>query len=187
MADRVTGDRRADDRANVAAGIVAGLVGGLVGTWAMSEFQGLWSRAVDGREPRSAAGRHDARDWQERNEDQNANESAAQAIAHATIERRLTREELRYGAAAVHYAFGGVMGALYGGLSEVSPTVRTFGGAGWGTAVWIGGDKVAVPLLGLSNPDEPLPLEANAQALAAHIVYGMTVEAVRRGVRALLP
>ena len=171
---------------NVAAGIVAGLIGGLAATWAMSEFQGLWSKSVDGREPASAAGPHDARDRQERNEDQNANERAAQAIADVTIQRELTPDGLRYGAAGVHYLFGGVMGALYGGLCETSPAVRALGGVGWGTAVWIGGDKIAVPLLGLPQGADPLPFEANAQAFAAHVVYGATVEIVRRGVRALL-
>lgn len=146
---------------NVAAGIVAGLIGGLAATWAMSAVQARWSKAVDG-------------------------EVAAEAIADTTIHRGLTEDELR-GAAGVHYAFGGVMGALYGGLCETSPAVRALGGVGWGTAVWIGGDKIAVPLLGLSRGADPLPLEASAESFAAHIVFGVTVEAVRRGVRALLP
>jgi uncharacterized membrane protein YagU involved in acid resistance len=171
---------------NIPAGAVAGLIGGLVGTWAMSEFQGLWTRVVDGRESQSAGGRHDARDWQERNEDQNANELAAQAIAEATLDRQLTRDELEVAAPAVHYAFGASMGALYGALAEVSPAVRALGGSGWGTAVWVGADEIAVPLVGLARADQDYPLETHAQAFAAHIVYGVTTEVVRRGVRALL-
>jgi putative membrane protein len=170
----------------IGAGIVAGLIGGLVGTFAMSEFQAMWSKAVDGREPASAGGRHDARDWQERNEDQNANEVAAQKVATATLDRPLTRQELEVAAPLVHYGFGATMGALYGGLVEVAPALRAVGGSGWGTAVWIGGDEVAVPLLGLSRADADYPIEAHAQAFAAHIVYGVTTELVRRGVRALI-
>jgi len=173
-----------DDR-NVAAGILAGVIGGLVGTWAMSEFQGMWSRVIDGEEPQSAAGRHDARDWQERHEEQNANEITAQVIARETINRPLTREELAVAAPAVHYGFGGAVGALYGGLREVSPAIRKLGGSGWGTAVWIGGDEIAMPLLGLADRDKDYPLEAHAQSFAAHIVYGVTTEVVRRGIRAL--
>jgi len=184
MAKRMNGyDER--DR-NVAAGIIAGVIGGLVGTWAMSEFQGMWSRVIDGEEPQSPGGRHDARDWQERHEDQNANEITAQVIARQTINRPLTREELAVAAPMVHYAFGGTMGALYGGLREVSPAVRKLGGPGWGAAVWIGGDEIAMPLLGLADRDKDYPLEAHAQSFAAHIVYGVTTEVVRRGVRALL-
>jgi uncharacterized membrane protein YagU involved in acid resistance len=169
---------------SIAAGAVAGLIGGLVGTFAMSEFQALWSKAVDGREPSSAGGRHDARDWQERNEDANANELAAQAVAEHTIDRPLTRDELAVAAPAVHYAFGAAMGAVYGALAEVSPAVRAWSGASWGTAVWIAADEIAVPSLGLSKPNTDYPLEAHAQAFAAHIVYGVTTELVRRAVRA---
>jgi putative membrane protein len=173
-------------RTDVRAGIVAGLIGGLAGTWAMSQFQAKWSKVVDGDEPGSAGGRHDARDWQERNEDQNANEIAAQKVATATIDRPLTRQELEVAAPLVHYAFGATMGALYGGLVEVSPPVRWLGGSGWGTALWMVGDEIAVPLLGLSRAGQDYPVEAHLQAFAAHIVYGVTADVVRRGVRALI-
>jgi putative membrane protein len=169
---------------NIAAGIAAGLIGGLVGTFAMSEFQALWSRAVDGHESSSAGGEHDARDWQERQEGMNANEAAAQVVARQTIDRPLTRDELAIAAPAVHYAFGAAMGAVYGALAEVSPAVRALGGSGWGAAVWIGADELAVPALGLSKADADYPLEVHAQAFAAHIVYGVTTELVRRTLRA---
>ena len=66
---------------NLCAGMVAGAIGGVVATWAMSEFQGVWSRVVDGFRSPSAAGHHDARDWQERHEGRNANEVAAQVVS----------------------------------------------------------------------------------------------------------
>jgi uncharacterized membrane protein YagU involved in acid resistance len=169
---------------HVAAGAVAGLIGGLVGTFAMSEFQALWSKMAERYQSPSAGGSHDAREWQERNEGENANELAAQAVAEHTIDRPLTRDELTIAAPAVHYAFGAAMGAVYGALAEVAPTVRALGGSGWGTLVWIGADEIGVPALGLSKPDADYPLEAHAQAFAAHIVYGVTTELVRRAVRA---
>jgi hypothetical protein len=186
MATRMTGRRR-DDR-NVAAGIVAGLLAGLAGTWAMSEFQAIWSKATGDHDPdtASAGGRHDARDWQERIEGENANELAANAIARRTIDRPMTREELEKAAPLLHYAFGAAMGAIYGGLREVSPAIRNMGGTGWGTTVWAGADGIAVPLLGLSRPKTDYPLETHAQSYAAHLVYGVTTELVRRGVRALM-
>jgi putative membrane protein len=186
MARRMNG-RRGEDR-NVAAGIVAGLIGGLAGTWAMSQFQAMWSQATGSHNPdtASAGGRHDARDWQERVEGRNANEEAADTVARHTIDRSLTREELELAAPAMHYAFGAAMGALYGGLREVSPGVRRMGGSGWGSAVWAGADGIAVPLLGLSRPKTDYPLETHAQSYAAHIVFGVTTELVRRGVRALM-
>jgi hypothetical protein len=174
------------DKTVVMRGAVAGFLGGLAGTWAMNHFQAWWSRAVHGREPASGAGRHDARDWQELAEGQNANELAAQAIARTTIDRPLDRQELGAAAAAVHFAFGGAMGGVYGAFWEISPSTRQMGGAAFGAAVWAVADEVAMPILGLSKPTTEHPPERHAHAFAAHIVYGVTTEIVRRGVRALL-
>src|SRR5687767_9136315 len=94
--------------------ILAGAIGGLAGTWAMNEAQRAWTRAVDGEAPESAAGKHDARDWQERSEGQNSNEIAAQFMATRIAGRGLDRGELAVAAALTHYTFGVAMGALYG-------------------------------------------------------------------------
>jgi putative membrane protein len=179
--DRMNNGRRGDG--NAALGALAGFIGGAAGTWAMSQFQAMWSNAVDGFESPSAGGRHDARDWQERHEGQNANEIAAQAVATHTIDRPLSRDELEVAAPLMHYAFGSVMGAVYGALSERSRTVPIAAGAGFGTAVWLGADEIAMPMLGLARRDKEYPLEAHAQSLAAHIVYGVTTEIVRRALR----
>jgi len=165
---------------------VAGVIGGLAGTYAMSEFQGVWSRIADGREPQSAGGRHDARDWQERSEDDNANELMAQTIASNTIGRELDRDELAVAAPAVHYAFGGTVGALYGLAAEASPMVRAGTGTAFGAAVWVGADEIAMPLLGLEDPESDRSFELHAQAFAAHLVYGIVTELVRRTVRTAL-
>jgi putative membrane protein len=167
-------------------GALAGIVGGLAGTYAMSEFQGLWSRVVDGYESRSAGGRHDARDWQERSEDDNANEAVAQAIAKYTVGRTLDRDALAIAAPAVHYAFGSAVAACYGAAAEATPEVRAGAGAGLGIALWAAADEVAMPLLGLSEPTSDRAAELHLQAFAAHVVYGLTTEAVRRVVRRAL-
>lgn len=171
---------------NLLRGAIAGLIGGLLGTYAMSHAQGLWSRTVDGAEPVSAAGRHDARDWQERSEDQNANELAAQAVGSRMLGRYLTEDELQLGAAVLHYAFGAAVGTLYGVLAETTKPVSALGGAAYGTAVWVVADEIAVPAVGLSGPPSLRTTEMHAQALAAHVVYGIATDAVRRAVRAVL-
>jgi hypothetical protein len=170
----------------VVKGAVAGAIGGLAGTWAMNHFQAWWSRAVQGVEPQSAAGKHDARDWQELAEGQNSNELAAQTVAEHALGRPLERRELRVGATAIHFAFGAAQGGRYGAFYEVSPATRQMGGAAFGTAVWAAADEVAMPALGLSGPTTEHPPERHVHAFAAHIVFGVTTEIVRRGVRALL-
>jgi hypothetical protein len=174
------------EQRNVGTGVAAGIVGGLVASWTMNQFQSAWSKAADNYRSRSAGGKEDAREWQERGEGANATEIAAQTIAQKIMDRPLRRDELAIAAPLVHYTFGAVMGGVYGGLAEVSPAVRVCAGAGYGTAVWIGGDEVAVPLLGLSDPDADYPMELHAQAFASHIVYGVTLELVRRVLRSPL-
>lgn len=153
--------------------ILAGALGGIAGTWAMSEAQRAWTNAVDGKPPDSAAGKHDARDWQERSEGQNSNEIAAQLLATRIAGLRLDRAELAVAAALTHYTFGAAMGALYGAYRERR---RQATGIGFGLTVWLLADEIAMPLLGLSDSTLRRPLEKHLQSIAAHIVFGMATE-----------
>jgi hypothetical protein len=158
-------------------GVLAGAIGGLAGTWAMSEAQRMWTCAVDGEAPVSAAGKHDARDWQERSEGQNSNEIAAQAVATSVTGRRLERDELGVGAALMHYTFGTAAGALYGAFVHRRPSQAN--GIAFGLAVWLLADEIAMPLLGLSKSTLRRPAEKRLQSIAAHIVFGMTTDLTR--------
>src|SRR5438034_8505562 len=185
MATCMTSDGAKTD--TVARSTIAGLVGGLVGSWTMNQFQALWTWIAEGDDrPQSAGGKHDSREWQERNEDTNATEVLAQAIAVRVIDRPLNKEELRIAGPAVHYGYGAIMGGVYGALAARSRRVRALGGTGYGVALWAIGDELAVPTFGLSKPHPEYPLQTHVQALAAHVVYGVTTEMVRRGVRAVL-
>jgi len=161
-------------------GMLAGALGGLAGTWAMNEAQRKWTLAVDGEAPHSAAGKHDAREWQERTEGQNSNEIAAQTVADATIGRRLDDRELGMAAALMHYAFGTAVGALYGAFAARHPGRAS--GIGFGLTVWLLADEIAMPLLGLSESTLRRPAEKRLQSIAAHMVFGMTAEFTRRTV-----
>jgi hypothetical protein len=163
-------------------GLMAGAIAGLVGTWAMSEVQRCWTLAADGRAPQSAGGKHDARDWQERDEHQNSNELAAQAAARVVLGRRLTHEELRVAAPLMHYAFGMTVAALYGAYAERRGGKHS--GAAFGSAVWLAADEIAMPLLGLSGSTIKRPVEMHLQSLVAHLVFGTTTELTRRSLQA---
>jgi hypothetical protein len=176
---------QAGDR-EIAAGMCAGFIAGLAATWVMNRFQAWWSHAVEGYHSESAAGSEDARDWQERHEGGNANELFAQAVATRTLGRRLSRDELKVAAPIVHFAFGSATGAIYGGLAETVPSVRALGGTAYGTAVWIGADEIAVPLMGLSKRRGELPPAAHLQAFVSHLVFGAATEIVRRAVRSAI-
>ena len=160
--------------------IVAGALGGLAGTWAMNEAQRAWTYAVDGEAPESAAGKHDARDWQERSEGQNSNEIASQEVATHVLGRSLDRSELATAAMLLHYTFGAAVGAFYGAYAE--RRLRVGAGMKFGLAVWLLADEIAMPLLGLSDSTLRRPLEKRLQSVAAHIVFGVTTELARNAV-----
>jgi hypothetical protein len=179
-------DMRGDVEPSVLRGAVAGAIGGLIGSFAMSEFQGWWSRVISGHEPRSSAGRHDARDWQEKNEGQNANEIVGDQVAALVLQRPPVGEERAISAAMVHYAFGAAMGAFYGVLAERERRPSLFSGGAFGTAVWAAADEIAIPMLGLSRSDVSYPVESHLQSWTAHVVYGVTTEISRRSLRAVI-
>ena len=98
----------------------------------------------------------------------------------------MTRREKEIAGPAVHYAFGATMGAMYGVLAEVAPAVSAGWGMPFGTALWLAADEVAVPALGLSKSPTEYPASTHASALASHLVYGLSVDLVRRVFRSAL-
>jgi hypothetical protein len=171
--------RRGKRGGSVWKGAVAGLVGGLVASYAMDQFQAAWialaSRGGDGAAPGSGGP-----------EQEPATVKAASAVSEGLFGHELTTSEKQVGGAAVHYAVGGLTGALYGAAVEVQPAVAAGVGVPYGTAVWLVVDEGAVPALGLSKPVTEYPLSNHVYALVSHFVLGLTTDVVRRGVRRML-
>lgn len=61
-------------------------------------------------------------------------------------------------------------------------------GAGlpYGTAVWLIGDEIGIPLTGLAEAPTRTPLRLHAYSLGAHFAYGLMTELTRRTVRRML-
>lgn len=53
-----------------------------------------------------------------------------------------------------------------------------------GAALFALADEYAVPALGLSGKPSEFPLPTHLYSLLAHLVYGLSAEAMRRGVSA---
>ena len=156
----------------------AGALAGLAGTFAMNIAQRVWTIAAGDRPPESAAGPHDARDWQEREEAQNSNELAAQTMA-SLVGVRLTERQLAVAAPLVHFSFGAAVAAAYAIYLDRRGH-RSGNGLGLGTALWLTADEIAMPVLGLSQSTLRRSTEKHVQSLAAHLVYGVVTERVRR-------
>jgi putative membrane protein len=165
-------------------GAAAGIVGGLVAAWMMNQFQAMLSQVSNERS--TAPEDEKPRQQQEQQQEpqgEDATQRAASAIAEPLLDRRLTKDEKQTAGPVVHYAFGGVMGGLYGALAELSPGIATGRGMPFGAALWLGADEVAVPALRLSAPPTETPASTHVSAFAAHLVYGLTTDLVRRAMR----
>lgn len=176
---------------HVMRGILAGAGAGLAASWAMNAFMsGPGQKLQESLEtPEERANEHVQQMQQEQSGQpkQDATMKAADAlVSTATGGRHLSIEEQEKAGPVVHYGFGALMGAVYGGLAEFLPSARTGFGTAYGGALFAGADLIAVPGFHLSPPLSETRPKMLANPLAAHLVYGATTELLRRVFRAVL-
>jgi uncharacterized membrane protein YagU involved in acid resistance len=81
--------------------------------------------------------------------------------------------------AAMHYAFSVAAGCAYAAGARRFPSLRAGAGTLFGAVLWLVGDELAVTLAGLEDARRT-PLQSHASALAAHLLYGLAVDAATR-------
>src|SRR5262245_9124254 len=148
-------------------GLIAGAIGGLTASWVMTRFQFLVANALGHTDPHEGQG-------------EDATVKTAEKISSRVLRHKLSAEEKESAGPLVHYAYGTGIGALYGGLAQKNETTTAGFGSAYGAAAWALGDEIAVPALGLGRKPAETPLSQHFQLLAAHLVYGITLEGVRR-------
>ncbi len=172
--------------AHLGRGIVAGIAGGLVAAWVMNEFMENLGpqiqKAVQGEE--SANGPQPPED--EEKPDDATMRTADAVVSTVTGGRHLSHEGKEKGGPIVHYAFGALMGGVYGAIAEEIPSATIGFGTAFGAALFTGADLVAVPALNLSGSSGDQQVASLATPFAAHLVYGAATETVRKLVRVLL-
>lgn len=177
----------ANNKPHLLRGVVAGLAGGLAASWVMNVFMAGPGKSLTHAVQSDEQNRKDEQASQSDEPKEDATMKTAEAVVHAvTGGRHLSMEEREKGGPIVHYAFGALMGAVYGGLAEYTEVVTAGFGTSFGAALFGGGDIVAVPVLNLSGAPTDSPVSSYASPFAAHIVYGVTTELVRRGLRSML-
>jgi putative membrane protein len=170
---------------HIGRGIVAGLAAGLVASWVMNEFMTGPGQKLQQAVQSSQDSERDA--IQNETPKEEATMKTADAVVNVvTGGQHFSWEQREKASPAVHYAFGGLMGAIYGGLAELWPGVRSGFGTTFGSVLFTGADLVAVPALKLGPSPTEQPTTAQVSPWAAHLVYGVTTELVRRIARALL-
>ena len=179
------------DKRHPVRGVLAGAVGGLVAAWVMNEFvagPGVQLQKAIQSDEENRQQQQQERAREQSGEPQiDATMKTADAIVNtATGGRHLSLEEKQKDGPIVHYAFGAIMGGIYGGLAEYSPLVRSGFGTSFGSVLFATADLIAVPALHLSGSSADAPASSYAVPYAAHVVYGVTTELVRRFVRLIL-
>ena len=160
-------------------GAVAGAVGGLVASWAMNEFSALIKTVAES----SSNGRKQKAKGNDEQQQEDPTMTTAEKISETVADIKLNKQQKKKGGTVVHYVFGAVMGAVYGAASEVAPPLKSLAGLPYGAALFIGADEIALPVLGLAKKPTEYPLSRHLSGLGQHLLYGATVELVRRGMR----
>jgi uncharacterized membrane protein YagU involved in acid resistance len=112
--------------------------------------------------------------------DEPASRKAASATAEALTGRPLDEQEKHFAGSLFHYGFGAAAGAFYGALAAASPKITMGAGVPYGAAVFVTAGELGVPAAGLARSPGEYPPARHLAALATHLVYGLTLETVRR-------
>ena len=146
-----------------------GLASGLVASLAMNIFQSGWSAVSKRLEPQQ--------DGDKQGQDEPSTVKAADQLSEATTGKPVPDEQRQAAGQATHFAFGALLGGLYGAAATAYPAVRTGFGAPFGAAVWAVADELAVPAAGLAKPPTQTPLSTHAYSLLSHLLFGAVLEA----------
>lgn len=183
-------------------GAIAGLAAGVIAALVMDGFEKVFlSKSNEGKESAQAAYPDNIPRYtpeaqsqplmpaghvsHEQSEGETATQKTAVAVAHV-VGAELTKPQREAGGAAVHLGFGASVGAVYGALAEVTPTVSTGLGIPYGVAVWLLADETALSVLGLEKPPTQRSKGEHASMFLLHVVYGITLDLLRRGIRSLI-
>lgn len=151
-------------------GIMAGAVAGLIGSAVLKLYM-LGARSL-----------HEGR-WQTQLDGNGPAHRVADLAARKLTGSGLTPRGRVLGGELVHYAFGAVVGGIYGGLAEYAPWTTAGTGALFGSGVFLAADESSMPALGLSNlPWRETPA-AQTEHLLAHLAFGVATELSRRAIR----
>lgn len=179
-------------RPSVFRGILCGAAAGITATLIMDQFLKLTSKGqkaaekqiklAPGQAPSEIADQQVQHDQQAAAQE-GSTEKVARKIAEAAG-TTLDKEQKKAAGQAVHYTFGTLMGVVYGVSAELIPEATTGAGTAFGTLLYLGADRVAIPAFQLAPEDSPST--DRLQHWAAHVVYGGSLEMVRSLLRRLL-
>lgn len=165
-------------------GFVLGLIGSIAGLGAMglywkraapwvSEKLNDSSRAKSEGQPRFPM--DDISIFGPKYEEGETSTDALGRIMHEAITGKPPRskEGLKILSYLVHYVYGMVQGGIYGMCrAQVPSRIDLIGGCIFGTSLWLLGDEIVVPLLGLQQGPTSISMADHLNRWGAHLSYG---------------
>ncbi|MFO7565661.1 MAG: hypothetical protein R6X02_23665 [Enhygromyxa sp.] len=165
-----------------------GLIGGAVGVSAMNASMKLSGKLlrIEAKPPRRKLRKGESPSWSQIGEHHEGDEPATAALGRVVYEgltgQRPSEETKQRLSTALHWGYGLTVGALYGLIRGRKRWLITdaVGGLSYGVGLWVFGDMLAVPLLGLADKPTRYRLRVHAHALSGHLVYGLATAAATR-------
>jgi hypothetical protein len=130
----------------------------------MNQFQALLARLAAQQQKDASA---ESPDSAQQQNGEPATVKLAERISERLLGHPLSDDAKQLADPIVHYTCGAVWGGIYCAMAEIMPETAKTAGLVFGGGLWLAGDEVAVPALGLSKSPTEYPLSTHAQALAA--------------------
>jgi len=160
-------------------GFALGLVGGLVGVMAMDYFQQRISPLLFGSESQESShtGEHPHLSsitlvGRQHREDESATAALGRIVRTKTVGEEPDAGEKTDLSYLIHWAYGISQGGLYGATRAGVAGTDWWGGAIFGLGLWLLGDELIVPLLGLQEGPTAYSVQTHLNRAAMHWVYG---------------
>ncbi len=161
-------------------GFVTGLVGGVAGTIGMGYYWKIVT-GLAGKDPRTlttANGPHQFDSISLLGKNHADDESSTMALGrifYNTISKQVpqSKETKALLSNLVHYTYGSLQPGLYGAFRADKQGLDLNGGVVFGTILWLGGDELAVSLLGLADGPTKFPISQHLHRWGAHLTYGL--------------
>ena len=167
---------------NAWKGLVLGLLGGIAGVLAMRAY---WRQVqnLTGHDPRTDFDEQDIPDTDlldsvsligKHHQQGESTTAALGRIAYKQLTGDAPGQEtqtiLSY---LIHWLISMASSGAYGAVRTRAPLVDLPGGLALGTGLWLFGDEMAMPLVGLTKGPTAFPPELHAYSWGAHVVYGV--------------
>ncbi len=143
-------------------GLIAGLIGGIVATGAKTLAEKVYPPRTHG-EP-----------------------EPPDVLTDKLAGHEVTGTQKAVASETIHWIFGALSGAAYGGLAEFYPAATAREGANFGMTLMALTHEGALPAMGLAADPADQTTREKSSEMVTHVVFGLVCETVRRFVRSRL-